>query len=631
MPRKNEAFVERLVEAALRKKGYENASLEFQGSDDDLIASLLPSKRPGSRERGRPDFIARVPESNILLVVEVKDGTSTHTSLAPDADPNTATLRPQKFAEDGVVHYMRGSGEDFQGLREQFDVLGLAVSCERGGRANPELRVTGFRALKKGRVERVEPLRAIPSPSKAREFVEGGRPAPYNETAMRVFAATLHDFLRDDMELSKDEKPLLVSAIMLALSVHWFRESYYKHTSAEELTDTAYQAVVHALQKAKLDEAKRNAMLETYRLLKTNGDVRRHMPRAVALIDRQLGSYLQSGVMARDSFDILGHFYREFLRYTGGDKQNLGIVLTPKHVCDLFVSLAAPRPERDVVIDVCAGTGGFLVAAMAAMVEAADGQAAVVRGVKERRIAGIEKRPNLFTVACANMILRGDGKSNMHQGDAITDDEVLARVRRLRPTVALLNPPYSKAKDPQHEYAFVMTSLELLQRDGTCIALVPMSLATATGGKAAEWKRRLLAKHTLHAVMSMPAELFPGVGVVTCAMVFKAHRPHQGTRTWLALWKDDGFRLRKGDRVEASEGAWKARLSEWLDGYRSQAVVASRSILVTLGHDQEWCAEAYLEPDYSTLTEEVFAEAVQRYALHRLRLTAGSTVQSAEE
>lgn len=70
--------------------------------------------------------------------------------------------------------------------------------------------------------------------------------------------------------------------------------------------------------------------------------------------------------------DYLGRFYGEFMSYSGGDGQNLGIVLTPKHITELFCDLAELEPT-DKVFDPCCGTGGFLIAAMHDMLQKTDG------------------------------------------------------------------------------------------------------------------------------------------------------------------------------------------------------------------------------------------------------------------
>lgn len=111
-------------------------------------------------------------------------------------------------------------------------------------------------------------------------------------------------------------------------------------------------------------------------------------------------------------FDIIGNFYGEFIRYTGGDKQGLGIVLTPKHVTELFSDIAKVN-KNSVVLDICAGTGGFLISAMKKMTE--NVSADEKRHILTNSLIGIEQEPQMFALAVSNMILRGDGKTNLYQ------------------------------------------------------------------------------------------------------------------------------------------------------------------------------------------------------------------------
>jgi len=113
-------------------------------------------------------------------------------------------------------------------------------------------------------------------------------------------------------------------------------------------------------------------------------------------------------------FDVVGQFYGEFLKYTGGDKKALGIVLTPRHITELF-SLISQAHKGSKVLDICAGTGGFLIASMHQMLRTAKSEAEET-DIKKNRLIGIEQQPNMYALGASNMILRGDGKANLHQG-----------------------------------------------------------------------------------------------------------------------------------------------------------------------------------------------------------------------
>ncbi len=81
-----------------------------------------------------------------------------------------------------------------------------------------------------------------------------------------------------------------------------------------------------------------------------------------ALID-QINQVVWPFVSVYHDFDVVGQFYGEFLKYTGGDKKALGIVLTPRHIAELFALLANVNPNSKV-LDLCCGTGGVLVSSM---------------------------------------------------------------------------------------------------------------------------------------------------------------------------------------------------------------------------------------------------------------------------
>ena len=120
--------------------------------------------------------------------------------------------------------------------------------------------------------------------------------------------------------------------------------------------------------------------------------------------------------------------------------------------------------------------------------------------------------------------------------------------------------------------------------------------------------------------MSMPDELFYPVGVITCIMVFTAHVPHSinNKKTWFGYWKDDGFvKTKDRGRIDLNH-RWPTIRDEWLDAFHNRKVIPGASVTRTVKADDEWCAEAYMETDYSTLTRERFEATLRQYAVHKL-------------
>lgn len=167
---------------------------------------------------------------------------------------------------------------------------------------------------------------------------------------------------------------------------------------------------------------------------------------------------------------------------------------------------------------------------------------------------------------------------------------------------------------------FVKWNLEALVEGGTCVAIVPMQCAIATKGKTALLKKELLEEHTLEAVFSMPDELFynSDKSVVTCIMVFTAHKPHQKDKeTFFGYFKDDGFEKRKKlGRIDA-HNKWKGIKEGWLWLYRNRKEVAGKSVMHHVSAKDEWCAEAYMETDYSQLNQIDFEFVVKQYIAYK--------------
>ncbi len=119
----------------------------------------------------------------------------------------------------------------------------------------------------------------------------------------------------------------------------------------------------------------------------------------------------------------------------------------------------------------------------------------------------------------------------------------------------------------------------------------------------------------------MPDELFynSGKSVVTCVMVFTAHKPHTAnSKTFFGYFKDDGFEKRKNlGRIDA-RGKWKEIKDKWLDLYRSGDEVAGLSVKRHVSAKDEWCAEAYMVTQYSLLSRKMFEKTVRDYINYKI-------------
>lgn len=630
---KNERNTENLVRSELRALDYyaeNNIRVEEQKSTIVEIKKLLAggSKR-GRGGRGSPEFLVSNSDTpDFLIVFECKASTRDHESalvpriLAGEPFVETdeeSSKRLQRYAVDGVLHYASL-------LSREYNVIAVAVSGESKARSKTSV----FLYTKNG---------AAPSLLKSKA---NGDPIvellPWNDflghavfdPAVRkarledlmAFARDLHVFMRDHAKLTESEKPLLVSGTLIALQNKAFAASYGLH-SIKDLPKEWMRTIKHEIGIAEIPQAKKDNMAQPYASIAIHPELskkKKEYPKGILYeLIKRIHEKAAPLMTAEEGTDILGHFYGEFLKYTGGDKKALGIVLTPRHITDLFSYLANVH-KTSTVLDICAGTGGFLVSAMSHMMKEATTKKERTR-IKKEGLIGVEQQPNMYALAASNMILRGDGKANLYQGSCF-DEAIAPAIKAHKANIGMLNPPFSQGTDDLHELRFVQQMLGCLTPGGVGIAIVPMSCAISPN----VLREELMKEHTLDAVMSMPTDLFYPVGVVCCIMVWIAHHPHDQSRrdTWFGFWKDDGFiKTKHKGRIDAY-GVWPAIRDHWVDMYRNRRERAGESILHDVKATDEWCAEAYMETDYRSLTRADYEETVRKYLLFRLDNEANS-------
>lgn len=604
----NERITENLVRNHLKEIGYyddDDLIVEEQKSQNSKIQNLLKiASKTGKGGVGAPEFIIKSKKiQDFLIVVECKADTKKHKSKNLD--------HPVDYAIDGAIHYAKY-------LSKEFNVIAIGVSGQTeavlkvGVYLQPRKSNGSFVDFKKLTNKSKKPIDKIISFDDLIEHstydpdVEKGRLAD-----LMSFSKELHNYMRDYAKLSENEKPLLVSGVLIALNNKAFAKvfSVYK---PEELADKLYDAIEEEIKKADIPHAKKKNMVQPYSSIRVHPELSR--VDAVSgesplynLVDK-INTHVWPFISVYHNYDVIGQFYGEFLRYTGGDKKALGIVLTPRHITELFAYIANVSPDN-IVFDPCCGTGGFLVAAMHEMFKQAitDEQKNII---KQNGLVGVEQQPNMYALAASNMILRGDGKANLHQGSCF-DDAISKEIISRSPDIGMVNPPYAQKGKGLHELAFVEHMLDCLKPGGVGIAIVPMSCAITPH----ETKESLLKNHCLEAVMSMPDELFTPVGTITCVMVFTAHRPHkqENRKTWFGYWKDDGFeKTKQFGRINVN-GNWPDIRSQWIEAFRNRDDIPGLCIKQYVTARDEWCAEAYMETDYSTVSKEDFEEVVKKY------------------
>ncbi len=244
--------------------------------------------------------------------------------------------------------------------------------------------------------------------------------------------------------------------------------------------------------------------------------------------------------------DIMGEMYSEFLKYALGDGKDLGIVLTPPYVTKMMAQILNINKDSRVM-DLATGSASFLISSMEIMIDdinkkfgkdttEANKKIAII---KKDSLLGVELNAEMYTLATTNMILRGDGSSNIQKGNTFQTPEEL--YSKFKANKLLLNPPFSL---PENGMPFIEFGLNKMQDGGLGAIIIQDS---AGNGKAISTNKKILKKHSLIASIKMPQDLFnPMAGVQTSIYVFEANKKHDFDKPVKFIdFRNDGYKRTK--------------------------------------------------------------------------------------
>lgn len=335
--------------------------------------------------------------------------------------------------------------------------------------------------------------------------------------------------------------------------------------------------------------------------------------------------------------DLLNLFFTTFNKYVGKSDKNQAF--TPDHICD-FMSKVVGVNKNSRVLDPCCGSGAFLVRAMTDAMDDCDTEEERDE-VKKNQIFGIEYEDGAFGLSSTNMLIHGDGNSNVVQ------DSMFKRGKWIEENninVVLMNPPYNatkkccnpdytknwdakKKEDPSKGFHFVEWVASHVSSNCKMAVLLPMQAAIGNTGDVKDFKKKMLDKYTLEAVFSLPTEMFyPGAAAVACCMLFDLSQKHERSNkdTFFGYYKDDKFIKRKGlGRVEQTDAngnsLWVKTEQLWLDLYKNKREIPGLSVMHKITWKDEWLAEAYMETDYNTLQESDFQSVINSYLAYLVK------------
>ena len=282
----------------------------------------------------------------------------------------------------------------------------------------------------------------------------------------------------------------------------------------------------------------------------SNGETQ--LKRVFSKIVDDLGIYYKIGLTT----DFTGKLFNEMYSWLGFTQDKLNdVVLTPSYVATLLAKLA--RVNKDSYVwDFATGSAGLLVAAMNEMLKDAkknisspDELARKEAHIKAYQLLGLELLSSVYMLAVLNMIMMGDGSSNILNKDSLTDFEGVYGFgkddEKFPANAFVLNPPYSAEGNGM---IFVETALNMMK--GGYAAIIIQN--SAGSGKAKEINKRILERNTLIASIKMPIDLFVGKSSVqTNVYVFKVGEKHKEKKIVKFIdFSNDGYT--RSNRKKAS-------------------------------------------------------------------------------
>lgn len=382
----------------------------------------------------------------------------------------------------------------------------------------------------------------------------------------------------------------------------------------------------------------------------------------IDILDEIVGNiYRYINTDSSEGQDILNLFFIAFNKYTGKADKNQAF--TPDHITNFMCRVTGVDRTKRVFDGTC-GSGSFLVQAMVLELADCNRQHATEaekkqmrKAVTEGHIFGIEVEEKAYGLATTNMLIHGDGNSNIKKASLFDSEQF---IRDADPDIILMNPPYnakpinipkeykigwkSDAKeDPTKGMVFLKYISDIIKKmndervaaggspkEVKVAILLKVACAIGTDKYTAGIKTALLENNTLEAVFTLPDEVFyPGASVNACCMVFTFGKPHKNAddtvnKTFFGYYKEDGHKKKKNlGRIEQfdsdNNSVWKQIEEKWLDYYRNKTVEDGLSAMHAVSGDDEWLCEAYMKTDYTKMTEADFQQTLNNYLAYLIR------------
>lgn len=256
--------------------------------------------------------------------------------------------------------------------------------------------------------------------------------------------------------------------------------------------------------------------------------------------------------------DVMGIFFNEFNRYK--KKSESGQVFTPEHITSFMYRIIDVHQD-DKVLDAACGSGGFLVKSMSKMIKEAGGvQTEKAKKIKMSQLFGIEFDREIYALACANMLIHKDGKTNLEQLDSRTL-KAAEWIRSKGITKVLMNPPFER------KYGclkIVENVLDSVPAHTMCAFILPDKKLEKDKSDS------ILKHHQLQKIIKLPEKVF-SEGVTASVFVFESGIPQNEKEIFACYIEDDGLETVKNQGRHDIKDRWQEIEDRFVDVVHKQS------------------------------------------------------------
>lgn len=545
------------------------------------------ASKSGGAGGNRPDAKLFLQDKNLVnypILIEYKGYKDKLVLLDADGRVANKTAKNQpdfktinSYAVNGAVHYanallhytsyteiiaigMTGYKDDASKL--QYEIGVYYVSKSNFGVGQKVDDYTDFSFLKKENFDQfIETVKQLHLTPEEIEKLRERREQEINASLVKLN----NDIYQNEKGLSERDRVYLVAASIIATlgvpgKVAALEKAELKSSTEDGNRDgdIILRKIKAFLNEKNLPSEKRDLIVRTLQNTLTTDNINKvengesQLKRVFTKIIDDLGIYYKIGL----STDFTGKLFNEMYSWLGFSQDKLNdVVLTPSYVATLLARLA--RVNKDSYVwDFATGSAGLLVASMNEMlidakekIKSPDELARKSAQIKATQLLGLEILSEVYMLAILNMILMGDGSSNIINKDSLKEfdgNHGFGKTDEKFPADAfVLNPPYSA---PGNGMVFVERALSMMSKGYAAIIIQN----SAGNGKAAEYNKRILQHSTLLASIKMPIDLFIGKSSVqTNVYVFRVGEAHQKDDAVKFIdFSNDGYT--RSDRKKAS-------------------------------------------------------------------------------